>query len=176
MWHRSKKSSAVVLMFHIKVTCQKSFALTRMNSAYRHLLPEAPMLLFLSSQRFEFARLAPHPSSPFLTLSRVPASLSSAFLAIFYSFCVPSRLTSGFVPLIEHSCRTHCPSQFFPLPPLVLLHKLARCLTRGCSLVDPRLTSTTVADVARHLTVVFTPGRNCDESKSNQQSQSICSN
>lgn len=32
MWHRCKKSSVEALMFHIKVTCQKSFALTRMNS------------------------------------------------------------------------------------------------------------------------------------------------
>lgn len=103
-------------MFHIKVTCQKSFALTRMNSQRTATFFLNLPCCFFSALRdlsLEDLSLA-HPRPP---LS--PATLSSTFLTIFYSFCVPSRLTSGFVPLIEHSCRTHRPSHFFPLHPLV---------------------------------------------------------
>lgn len=54
-------------MFHIKVTCQKSFALTRMNSQRTAtFFLNLPCCFFSAFARFEFGRLVPRPSSPSL--------------------------------------------------------------------------------------------------------------
>lgn len=98
-------------MLHIKVSCQKRFALTRMNSECTS--PSPLNLPSLFSARGDLSSEA---------LSRLPLSLSlpgalsgSLQLSSPSSFppSVSPHISLGLVPLIKHSCRAHRKAPLF---------------------------------------------------------------
>lgn len=117
-------------MFHIKVSCQKSLALTWMNSQCSSPSLPKSSIPFLGSQclRSEFRV---ETFSSYLPLFPQALSGSRQLSSPSFSPSVSLHISLGLVPLIKHSCRAHRKAPLF----FTLLYKLAGCLSQALALL-----------------------------------------